>query len=93
MNKSQMQAITRFINNAEKFFRYANRNNEVEYMNGPVQWSIEHTDSGKVWLRADNITGEKLWFHTYIHVNVLIGARGKVKIYTCEGIERKYLLA
>lgn len=90
---SQLVAIRHFIDNAERFFHYINRDNEVEYVNGPIQWSIELTESGVIWLRADNITKEKHWFHTYIHLNVLIGLRGKVKIYSCEGIERKYLSA
>lgn len=93
MNKSQLQAIKRFITNAERFWWYVNQQNEIEYVNGPVHWSIELTDSGEIWLRASNATDEKLWFHSYIHLNVLVGARGGIRIYACDGIERKYLLA
>lgn len=91
MRTIQLKAIKSFISNAERYFRYTH-SNSIEYINGPVIWSIEPTESGNIWLRCDNITDEFRWFHTAIHVNVLIGPRGGIKIYTCKGIEKKYLV-
>lgn len=91
MTKSQLKSIKYFINNAEQFFRFYDTINGVSYINGPVLWSIEKTADGRYWLRADNNTSERKWFDKLIFVNALIGKRGGVKIYSCSGIESKYL--
>lgn len=91
MTKAQKQTILKFINNAESFFRFSDSSSGIEYLNGPVVWNIELSDSGKYWLRASNITNEWRWFMGNIHINVLIGKKGGIKFYSCEGIKRSYL--
>lgn len=91
MNNSQKKSIVRFINRAEQFFKYIH-NDSIEYIHGPVVWSIESTLNGCYWLRCTNITEEWRWFHSSVHMNVLIGKRGSIKIYSCDGIDKNHLI-
>jgi hypothetical protein len=90
MNNSQLKAIKKFISTAEKFFHYESED-AIHYTNGPVIWSIEKMD-GNYWLRGNNITNEQRWYDSLVSINVLIGPKGGIKVYSAEGIAKESLI-
>ena len=61
-----------------------------EWMNGPVHFRIDDyvARDGSVMLSASNLSDQKKWFETYVHVIVWVGPRGGVRVAQVEGIGR-----
>ena len=86
MNAKQISALQYITSKIDDKNRFQDENS-----NGAVAFEIEQNPDGSIWLYASN-ADSKAWYETYIHVIVLVGPRGGIKVQYATGIEKSQLI-